>query len=251
MTKPTIKKTKVKLSEMSDADQVRALSALLKVQPDILQREPKLIELLEFGDQQIGNVTSLANRQTQRLKEELSTNKRRTQELLENARHYDELTNKIYALTFDILSFTKNEDLFHTITLKSPNLFEIDYVELRGTLKLADTSSLNNYFHEDLINQYDYRHVMARLAQGKCLCSDRFPESVLEFFFSDQHTSVKSAAFIPLIGQANDPKKAFGILAYGSTDKDKFSSGLRGTVHLERIGKIVALSLERINKQTN
>lgn len=248
MTKSTIKKTnKVKLSEMSDADQIRAFTALLKAQPDIFQKEPRLVEFLQFGDHKQGNITTLANRQTQRLKEELSKNKRRTQDLLNNARHYDELTNNTYNFIFDLLACQKIDHLLDTVAIKSPNLFAIDFVAVKSTLTdHGNTRGLQKHINKDFIDNNDYQHVMARLAQGKCLCSDRFPESVLKFFFAEDSSDVKSVAFIPLVGKDNNAKNALGILAYGSKDKNKFSSGLRGTVHLERIGKAVALSVERI-----
>lgn len=250
----TIKKTKVKISEMTQGDQTRALAALLKAQPDILQREPKLLEILNFEDPKDGNVTSLAGRQSAKLKESLAKNKKRTQDLLNNAKHYDELTHKIYDLIYDLMACVKSGEVIDVIAAKSPHLFNISFVEIRGKLDLPsgsdDTESLSEFFNSSVAENESYQHVMERLAQGKCLCSDRFPESVLKYFFADHNDEIKSVAFIPLIGKDNDPKNALGILAYGSTDKSKFSSGLRGTVHLERIGKITALSLERISKQT-
>ncbi len=240
------KKTKVKLSEMTQSDQTRALRALLKAQPDILEREPKLLETLNFSDPKEGNITSLAGRQSERLKDELAKNKRRTQELLENAKHYDALTNKIYDLINDLIACRHSDEVVDAIAAKSPHLFSIDFVEIKGTLPLSDSTLLAEYFAEDIAEHPDYQHVMERLAQGKCLCSDRFPPSVLEYFFSDHSSEVKSVAFIPLIGKDHDPKKTLGVLAYGSKDKRKFSSSLKGTVHLERIGKVTALSLERI-----
>ncbi len=243
------KTTKVKISEMSQSDQTRALAALLKAQPDILQREPKLLEILDLDDPQEGNVTSLASRQSERLKDELTKNKRRTQDLLDNAKHYDQLTNKIYDLIYDLMACSKSEEVIDVIAARSPHLFNIEFVEIRGTLGLDDTDNLSDFFNNDIAKDNAYKHVIERLAQGKCLCSDRFPDSVLKYFFTDHSTEIKSVAFIPLIGRDNNPKNAFGILTYGSKEKSKFSSGLRGTVHLERIGKITALTLERISKQ--
>ena len=248
MTKSTNNKTtKVKLSAMSEADQVRALSALLKVQPDIFQKEPKLIESLIFGDQKIGNITTLANRQTERLKDELNKNKNRTQDLLNNARLFDELNNKIYALIYELTPCQNINEMLDIIVKRSSELFDIDFVKFKSILPLNDLNTafeLTQFFDTSLSSHADYQHVMTRLSQGKCLCSDRFPVSVLDFFFADYSSEVKSVAFIPLFDK--EPQNAFGILAYGSKDTKKFSSGLRGTVHLERIGKIMALTLKRI-----
>ena len=248
MTKSTNKKTtKVKLSAMSEADQVRALSALLKAQPDIFQKEPKLIENLNFGDQKIGNVTMLANRQTERLKEELNKNKSRTQDLLDNARYFDELTNKIYALIYDLMPCEDINEMLDIVAKRSSDLFNVDFVEFKSTLVVNDLNKafeLTNFFDTSLDSHSDYQHIMTRLSQGKCLCSDRFPPSVLNFFFPDHSNDIKSVAFIPLFDK--EPQDAFGVLAYGSKDAKKFSSGLRGTIHLERIGKIMALTLKRI-----
>ena len=248
MTKSTnTKTTKVKLSAMSEADQVKALSALLKAQPDIFQKEPKLIEALKFGDHKVGNVTTLANRQTERIKEELNKNKNRTQNLLENARHFDELTNKIYELIYELIPCSDINDMLEIVAKCSCDLFDVNFVALKSTLSLNDLNTafeLTRFFDTSLSENEEYQHVMNRLAQGKCLCSDRFPEPVLDLFFADLSNKVKSVAFIPLFDK--DPKDAFGILAYGSKDAKKFSSGLRGTVHLERIGKITALTMKRI-----
>ena len=232
---------------MSEADQVRALSALLKVQSNIFQKEPKLLETLILGDQKIGNITTLASRQTERLKDELNKNKSRTQDLLDNARQFDELTNKIYAFIYELIPCQNINDMLDIVVKRSSDLFDVDFVVFKSTLTVNDLNKafeLTKFFDTSLSSHPDYQHVMTRLSQGKCLCSDRFPLSVLNFFFPDCSSEVKSVAFIPLFDK--NPQDAFGILAYGSKDAKKFSSGLRGTVHLERIGKAMALTLKRI-----
>jgi len=245
----TKKRTKVKLSEMSQSDQTRALVALLKSQPDILQREPKLLEILSLEDPQDGNITSLVRRQSERLKDELAENKRRTKEFIDNAKHYEVLTQKIYDLIYDLMACTRSEEVIDIIAAKSPPLFGVNFVEIRGTLDLGNIDSLSKYFNHGVAEHDAYQHIMERLAQGKCLCSDRFPDFVLDYFFTDHNAEIKSVAFVPLIGKDNNPKNSFGVLAYASSQQSKFSSGIRGTVHLERIGKISALSLERFSKQ--
>jgi len=247
MTKTTTSRKKVKLSAMTKGERVRALTALIQAQPDILMLEPKLINVLKLDDPTEGNVTSLAKRQADRFKEELAKNTRRTQDLIDNAKNFEVINNKIYELIYDLSACANIDELIDTIAIKTPNLFNIDFVEIRSAIILDEsTNNMNRYFNEQFNHNPDYQHVMKRLAQGKSLCSDRFPQSVIKFFFADQQPDVKSIAFIPLIGADNLKNSAFGALAFASRDKEKFSSGLRGTVHLERIGKILALSIERM-----
>ena len=241
-----MKKTTVKVSDLSQKDKTKTLVALIKAQPDILQREPKLLEILTLDNTIKGNVTSIAGRQSEHLKKQLEEHQKKTKKLLDNAKRYDQLTNKIYDLINILLSCKTCEETIQSVIDQSPDLFDVDFVTLRGTLDFKANDDIKALFSSENAENDAYQHVMERMAQGKCLCSDRFPKNVLNFFFSDQVDHIQSVAFIPLIGNGNDPKESFGTLAFASKQKTKFSSKLKGTVHLERLGKATALTLERI-----
>lgn len=257
MTKQITKTTTLKLSELSKSDQIKALMTLFKVQPDILQREPKLLNLLNFDDPKEGNVTAIAGRQSAHLKKQLLEHQKKSRQLVANAKRYDVLTNSIYSLVNILLTCNTAEETMTAVIEKSAGFFDVDFVNLKGTLNVAysdageNPKNLNNFFSSDIAKQEAYQHIMERMAQGKCLCSDRFPKTVLKFFFGDDADSINSTAFVPLIGSLNDPKTAFGTLALGSKNKTKFSSKLKGTIHLERLGKATALTLERISKTSH
>jgi uncharacterized protein YigA (DUF484 family) len=260
--------TKINVAELSKQESLKLIIELFKNNPSVLEEKPELIELLEFSTPKEGNVTSLTSRQSAQLKQQLTEMRDRGQQLLKNAKQYDQLNDKIYSL---INATVASDNLLETatiITKETKKLFNIDYasiVSTMGRIKSSDfqqggdneeenngeSNAEDNIIFDASLNKIDsYTHIAERLAQGKCLCSDRFPMHVLDFFFGHQHADqIKSAAFVPLIGKSNKAKDLFGMLCFGSKNKAKFSSKLKGTIHLERLGKITALSIERINNQ--
>jgi len=241
------KKT-LKISELSAEDHVKTVAALLKSKPDILEKHPELLTQLEFSDPKEGNITSLASRQSDQLKTQIIEMREKTQQLVKNAQHYDTLTNNIYSIINELVACDDLAEATQTIIDKTPDLFGIDFINITTKLDMPSVTDASVIFNKNIIDDEAYSHVAERISQGKCLCSDRFPQSVLTYFFNTNAEAVHSAAFIPLIGKSNDPKDIFGVLAFGSTDKTKFASKLKGTVHLERLGKVTALTIERIYK---
>jgi len=241
------KKT-LKISELSAEDHLKTVTALLKSKPDILEKHPELLTHLEFSDPKEGNITSLASRQSSLLKTQIAEMREKTLQLVKNAQHYDTLTNNIYSIINELVSCDDIEEATQAIIDKTPDLFGIDFINITTKLDMPSMIDASVVFNKSIIDDEAYLHVSERVSQGKCLCSDRFPHSVLSYFFNSEAENVQSAAFIPLIGRSNDPKDIFGVLAFGSTDKTKFAAKLKGTVHLERLGKVTALTIERIYK---
>jgi len=240
MTKKTIK-----LSKLSNQDFLKTLTALLKAKPTILESHPELLEYLEFGDPRSGNITSLASRQSAQLKSQLEELRQNIQVLVKNAHHYDVLTSNIYKIINELIACEEVQIATNIIVNNCPALFNIDFVHIHSKLVTSDPLNSFTKFDPNCINNEAYTHVIERISQGKVLCGDRFPESVLTYFFGDNSTKVKSVAFIPLIGKHTE---MLGVLSFGSINNDKFSSKLKGTIHLERLGKATALTIERICK---
>lgn len=239
-------KKSLNVAKLSQQEQLKSLEALFKAQPDVLEKHPKLLELLTFSDPTKGNITSLTSRQSSQLKTQLNELREQTKKLLHNAKHYDQLSSRIFEIIHEIIACTELFDAAKIIVERTPNLFDIDFSSIAVEHDVEVYVQPNIIFDQFLQKSEPYMHVVERLAQGKCLCSDRFPNKVLSFFFEEHADQVGSAAFMPLIGKDNDPKKLFGVLAFASKDKQKFSSQLKGTIHLERLGKTTALSMERI-----
>jgi len=62
----------------------------------------------------------------------------------------------------------------------------------------------------------------------------------MKLFFSEE---IKSAALIPM--RTNDSDSPLGILALGSIDPERYTNDL-GTAHLDRLGLMSGLCLERL-----
>jgi len=165
--------------------------------------------------------------------------------LVKNAHHYDVLTSNIYKIINELIACEEVQIATNIIVNNCPALFNIDFVHIHSKLVTSDPLNSFTKFDPNCINNEAYTHVIERISQGKVLCGDRFPESVLTYFFGDNSTKVKSVAFIPLIGKHTE---MLGVLSFGSINNDKFSSKLKGTIHLERLGKATALTIERICK---
>jgi len=233
----------IKLSELSNQDFLKTLTALLKAKPNILEANPQLLEYLEFGDPRSGNITSLASRQATQLKEQLEELRKNIQVLVKNANHYDVLTSRIYQIVNELIVCDNLSTATDIIIESSPTLFDIDFVHIHSKLSAPELINSAVTFNPDCAKDEAYTHIIERVSQGKTLCGDRFPESVLNYFFAANSSLIKSAAFIPLVDKNSD---ILGVLSFGSSNSDKFSDKLKGTIHLERLGKVTALTIERI-----
>lgn len=220
----------------------RQLAELFKKIPDVFVRYPELLEDLVLEDDRGANIASLLEKQAGALKKRIQEQQQQTQKLVKNAQHHEFITNRLFDITYELTGCSHIEGVFDVLYQDARTAFELDFVGVKVTSQHRETalSEINPMLVEDI----DYQHVLERVQQGNSLCGDQFPEGVLQLFFGDHAQDVGSAAFVPLIKP--NTSDSLGILALGSTDEQKFASKTNGTVHLDRLGKVSAIAINRL-----
>jgi hypothetical protein len=182
-----------------------------------------------------GSTISLVERQIEVLREKHAALEQKLAELVRVARANDVIADKLHRFTKRLLragtranavekieaSLREDFDSFHSVLIlvgEHPDLAPQRFVR---TVK-ADDSNLKSF--ETLF------------ASGKPRCG-QVRDSQREFLFGADANDMGSVALVPL-----GEKGAIGLLALGSTDRDRFHPGM-STEFLARMGDLVADAL--------
>jgi uncharacterized protein YigA (DUF484 family) len=182
-----------------------------------------------------GYTISLVERQIEVLREKHAALEQKLAELVRVARANDVIADKLHRFTKRLLragtranavekieaSLREDFDSFHSVLIlvgEHPDLAPQRFVR---TVK-ADDSNLKSF--ETLF------------ASGKPRCG-QVRDSQREFLFGADANDMGSVALVPL-----GEKGAIGLLALGSTDRDRFHPGM-STEFLARMGDLVADAL--------
>ena len=143
----------------------------------------------------------------------------------------------LYELTCQLLSFNDIETAINTLQGDLINLFKVDAISFRVTTEVEELAGFDGTYTDNTA----YQDTIARVSNNQSYCDDRLPSKITEFLFADEHDSIKSIALVPLV--AND--SIIGVLALGSATQERFTNNL-GTAHLDRLGQVVGISLQRL-----
>lgn len=224
------------------------LKELLIAIPDVFTQYPELFEYLTLQDNQADttNVTSLLERQISVLKNKISDQRQQTLAMIQNAKHNEFITDRLFKITHELTACVDIDDIFDVLYQDTLNAFDIDFLSIKitreqsGPTKTQPLAEINAEF----LNHEGYLSILERVSTGTSLCSDRFPEAVISAFFKDHQEELASAAFVPLIKPHDSA--CFGILGLGSKQSEKFSNQLSGTLHLDRFGTLAATAIDRV-----
>ena len=127
---------------------------------------------------------------------------------------------------------------FHVKAEGIPRL-NLDHVVLRLGVEqsVANTGSA-----ETQAGDASYRSVLERVSQGRSICDDRLPKSVLTLLFGEHAESIRSCALIPVVAGGDG---VCGVLALGALEAERFRPNM-GTVYLDRLGELVGTTVERL-----
>jgi len=204
------------------------LVEFLKANPDVFQHHPELLQLITLSDER--GASSLLEKQLSQLKERISRYQSQQFELIEVARENEQISDSFSRIICQLIGFQNLSEFASEFPSSLRKTFEIDEVSIK-TQKSVE-------LRED--EKQVYSDTLRRLANNKALCDDRWPNSILQLFFSSE---IKSAALIPM--RTNDSSKIIGLLALGSTDATRYTNEL-GTDHLNRLGIMAGICLARL-----
>ena len=204
------------------------LVAFLRNNPDIFERHPELLELVNLSDTR--GTASLLERQISNLKSRLNNFQSQHHELIEVARENEQISDSFAAIICLLIGFNNLSEFASEFPAVLRKTFSIDEVSFRTSQAVARRPDEN----------LGYADSLRRLCNDQAVCDNRWPSNILSLFFSD---SIKSAALVPM--KTSENGDVLGILALGSKDAERYTNEL-GTAHLSRLGLMSGICLARL-----
>ena len=212
-----------------------SIAAYLQHNPDFFERHQPLLARLRLPHVRGGSTISLVERQIEVLREKHASLEGKLAELVQVARGNDAIAEKLHRFTRRLLGAASREEAIARI---ETSLRE-DFDAFHGVLVLIGESGNSTeqrfvrYIRADDPNLKSFETLFA---SGKPRCGQA-RDSQREFLFGSDATDIGSIALVPL-----GEKGTVGLLAIGSTDRDRFHPGM-STEFLARMGELIADSL--------
>lgn len=212
-----------------------SIATYLQRNPDFFERHQGVLARLKLPHARGGAAISLVERQIEVLREKLAGVEGKLAELLRTARANDAIADRLHRFTRRLLravpraeaiarieaGLREDFDAFHSALVligEQPGLPPQQFVRVVA----PDDPNLKSF--ESLF------------ASGKPRCGQA-RDSQREFLFGPEGQEMGSVALVPL-----GEKGALGLLALGSTDRDRFHPGM-STEFLARMADVIADSL--------
>ena len=209
-----------------------SIASYLQHNPDFFERHQAVLTRLRLPHVRGGSTVSLVERQIEVLREKHAALENKLAELVRVARGNDVIADKLHRFTKRLLraptranaverveaSLREDFDAFHSVLVLIGDYPDLAPQRFVRTVS-ADDANLKSF--ESLF------------ASGKPRCG-QVRDSQREFLFGTDANDMGSVALVPL-----GDKGSLGVLALGSTDRDRFHPGM-STEFLARMGDLVA-----------
>ena len=214
-----------------------AIAAYLQHNPDFFERHQALLTRLRIPHARGGSTISLVERQIEVLREKHTAIEGKLADLVSVARANDAIADKLHRFTRKLLRARSRAE---SVTLIEASLRE-DFDAFHGVLVLIGE-------YPDLAPQRFVRTVApddAGLKSFETLFSSGKPrcgqvrDTQRDFLFGQDANDIGSVALVPLVAEKG---AQLGVLALGSTDRDRFHPGM-STEFLGRMADLIADSL--------
>jgi len=213
-----------------------AVAAYLQHNPDFFERHQALLVRLRVPHARGGSTISLVERQIEVLREKHAGLEDKLAELVSVARANDAIAEKLHRFTRRLLRAGSRAE---AVALIEASLRE-DFDSFHGVLvligeypDLAPQRFVRSIARDDVgLKSFD-----TLFASGKPRCG-QVRDTQREFLFGQDANDIGSVALVPL----GDKSAPLGVLALGSTDRDRFHPGM-STEFLARMADLITDSL--------
>jgi uncharacterized protein len=215
-----------------------SIAAYLQHNPDFFERHQALLARLRLPHVRGGSTISLVERQIEVLREKHAALEGKLADLVRVARGNDAIADKLHRFTRRLLGSRTRDDAIAAIEASLREDFDARHAVL--VLIGGQTESTPQRFLRTIrSDDANLKSFETLFASGKPRCGQA-RDSQREFLFGADANDIGSIALVPL-----GEKGSVGLLAIGSTDRDRFHPGM-STEFLARMGELIAdaLSLE-------
>ncbi len=210
------------------------LITLLRDNPDILQRHPELLIVLEVPHQS-GAAVSLIERQVDVLRQQNRTLENRLRELMDVARDNERLANSRHRLAINLLAARDLDDVISIVLSALTDELAADYAVIK---LFSDDKECIDQSSDLFVDKSDesLKAFKTMLEHKNTVCGKSTQEQK-RFLFNENAENIKSVAIIPLVAGAN-----LGLIGLGANNIERFKSSM-GTDFLSQIGDLVSASI--------
>jgi uncharacterized protein YigA (DUF484 family) len=212
-----------------------SIAGYLQRHPEFFERHQAVLARLKLPHARGGAAISLVERQIEVLREKLAGLEGKLAELVRVARANDAIAERLHRFTRRLLCVVPREEAILRIEAGLREDFDAFHAALVliGTQSDPDAPRFVRTVPADDPNLKSFESLFA---SGKPRCGQA-RDSQREFLFGPEGLELGSMALVPL-----GPKGSIGLLALGSTDRDRFHPGM-STEFLARMAELVADSL--------
>jgi uncharacterized protein YigA (DUF484 family) len=224
------------LATQPESDE-ESVARYLQHNPDFFERHQPLLARLRLPHARSGSTISLVERQVEVLREKQSGVEQKLAEFVRVARANDAIADKLQKFTRRLLRAATREQV---LTQLEASLRE-DFDAFHSTLLLIGTPSAGeatqHFVRTVSADDAGLKSFESLFASGKPRCGQA-RDSQRELLFGTDANSIGSVALVPLM----DKSGIVGLLALGSTDRDRFHPGM-STEFLGRMAELIADAL--------
>jgi len=214
-----------------------SVARYLQHNPDFFERHQPLLARLRLPHARSGSTISLVERQVEVLRERQAALEHKLGDFVKVARANDVVADKIHHFTRRLLRAATRAAAIEQI---EASLRE-DFDAFHAVLVLIDAPAglpAQRFVKTVAADDPSLKSFESLFANGKPRCGQA-RDSQRDFLFGSEANDIGSVALVPL-----GEKGALGLLALGSTDRDRFHPGM-ATEFLARLSDLVADALAR------
>src|SRR6201985_1618748 len=212
-----------------------SIAAYLQHNPEFFERHQALLARLRLPHVRGGSTISLVERQIEVLREKHASLEGKLADLVQVARGNDAIAEKLHRFTRRLLGARSRAEGIASIESSLREDFDAFHAVLVLIGEEGELASQRfvRYVRADDPNLKSFETLFA---SGKPRCGQA-RDSQREFIFGSDANDIGSIALVPL-----GDKGSVGLMAIGSTDRDRFHPGM-STEFLARMGELIAESL--------
>ena len=213
-----------------------SIASYLQHHPDFFERHHALLARLRLPHARGGSTISLVERQIEVLREKHAAVEGKLAEFVRVARANDALADKLHGFTRKLLRAAGSRDAVIAVMESS---LRVDFDAFHSVLVLVGANpdlSPQRFVRSVKADDPNLKSFETLFTNGKPRCGQA-RDSQREFLFGADANDIGSVALVPL-----GDKGSIGLLALGSTDRDRFHPGM-STEFLARMADLLADAL--------
>jgi uncharacterized protein YigA (DUF484 family) len=215
-----------------------AVAAYLQHNPDFFERHQALLTRLRIPHARGGSTISLVERQIEVLREKHAALEGKLAELVSVARANDAVADKLHRFTRKLLRARSRAEAVARIEASLREDFDAFHGGVLVLIGEYPDLAPQRFVRTVARDDAGLKSFETLFASGKPRCG-QVRDSQREFLFGQDANDIGSVALVPLLADKSGP---LGVLALGSTDRDRFHPGM-STEFLARMADLIADSL--------